>query len=224
MVSIHPTAIVDAGAALGVDVEIGPFAIVQAGAQLGDRCRLGPHVVIYGRTTLGADCQVEAGAALGGDAQDLKCDTEDTYLEIGERNVIREYVTIHRSNHAGGVTRVGSDNLLMGFVHVGHDGVLGSHIQMANLATLAGHVEVRDRVVIGGLPLARSSAMAERSSCTCPHRPLLPVGVITTALTRLSVRARRNIAITSRSVSRSGRNGASTLDAPVSDNGVPSRT
>lgn len=151
MVSIHPTAIVDPAADLGEDVTIGPFSIIEAGAVIGARCRIGSQVTIRSRTTIGADCLIDNGSVLGGDAQDLKCTAPDTFLEVGARNVIREYVTIHRSNHSGGVTRVGDDNLLMAFTHLGHDVQLGNRTMLANLATLGGHVQVDDRAVIGGM-------------------------------------------------------------------------
>lgn len=150
MASIHPTAIVDPAAELGADVEIGPFAIVEAGARLGDGVKLGPRVVIRTHTTLGAGTTVDVGAVLGGPAQDLKCTTDETFLEIGERNTIREYVTIHRSNHEGGTTRIGDDNLFMAFVHLGHDVVVGNRTMLANLATVAGHCQLDDRAVMGG--------------------------------------------------------------------------
>lgn len=151
MVEVHPTALVDPAAELGTDVVIGPFCIVEAGARLGDRCRLASQVVIRSHTTIGADCLIDTGAVLGGRAQDLKCTSEETFVEIGCRNQIREYVTIHRSNHEGGVTRVGDDNLFMANVHIGHDAQVGNRTNLANLATLAGHVQVDDGVVIGGM-------------------------------------------------------------------------
>lgn len=151
---IHATAVIEPGAELGVDVEIGPFAIIAGGARLGDGCRIGPRVTIHGRTTLGPRCVVDTGAILGGAAQDLKCQTDETFLEIGADNVIREHVTIHRSNHEGGVTRVGQHNLLMSFVHLGHDCQVGSHTMIANLATFGGHCQIDDRAVIGGMAAA----------------------------------------------------------------------
>ncbi|NUP98339.1 MAG: acyl-ACP--UDP-N-acetylglucosamine O-acyltransferase [Armatimonadetes bacterium] len=151
MVAIHPTALVDDTAELGADVEVGPFCIIEAGARLGDGCKLASQVVIRSRTSIGARCTIDTGAVLGGRAQDLKCSTDETFLEIGEDNTIREYVTIHRSNHEGGTTRVGDGNLFMAFVHLGHDVVVGSRTYFANAATLGGHVQVDDRAVIGGM-------------------------------------------------------------------------
>ena len=151
MAQIHATAIVDPAAELGVDVEIGPFAIVEAGARLGDRTKLAARVVIHSNTTLGCDNQVGIGSVIGGAAQDVKLESSNTFLEVGDRNLIREYATVHRSNHDGGTTRIGNDNFFMAFVHIGHDCILGNHIQMANTATLGGHCELHDRAIIGGL-------------------------------------------------------------------------
>jgi len=151
MTQIHPTALVDPAAELGVDVEVGPFAIVEAGAKIGDRSRLAARAVVCGNTTLGCDNQVGIGAVLGGAAQDVKLDSPDTFLAIGDGNVFREYCTFHRSNHDGGTTTVGNHNFFMAFVHVGHDCTVGNNIQMANQATLGGHCLIEDRAIIGGL-------------------------------------------------------------------------
>lgn len=162
MAAIHPTALVDPSAELGSDVSIGAFAIVEAGVRIGDGCSIGARAVVHANTTLGARCTVDVGAVLGGDAQDVKCTTPDTFLEIGEDNTIREYVTIHRSNHEGGVTRVGHDNFLMSYSHVGHDCVVGNHVMMANLVQLGGHSLVGDRAVLGGLTAVHQKARVGR--------------------------------------------------------------
>ncbi len=151
MTEIHPTAVVEPGAELGERCRIGAYALVFAGARLGDDCVIGPRATIHGRVTLGARCTVDTGAILGGAAQDLKCTTDETFLELGDDNSIRENVTVHRSNHEGGVTRVGSGCLLMGFVHLGHDCQVGDHVMLANLVTIGGHCHLGDRVVIGGM-------------------------------------------------------------------------
>lgn len=158
MVQIHPTAVVDPDAELGVDVTVGPFAYIEAGARIGDGCQIGPRVTVHGRTTVGARCVIDTGTVLGGRAQDLKCTTDDSYLEIGPDNIIREQVTIHRSNHEGGVTRVGQHNLLMSFVHLGHDCQLGNYTMIANLATFGGHCQIDDRAVIGGMAAVHQKA------------------------------------------------------------------
>lgn len=151
MVSIHPTAVVHPGAQLGVDVVIGPYTIIEDDVQLGDGCEIAEHAKIHSLTRLGPGNRVDKGASLGGDAQHLRADKGDCYLEIGAHNIIREYVTIHRASHAGAATRVGDHNLLMAFVHLGHDVVLGNHVSLANLATVGGHCVIQDRANIGGM-------------------------------------------------------------------------
>jgi len=147
---IDPRAVVHEDAELGVDVFVGPFCVIGAGAVIGDRTRLESHVVLDGKLTLGADCSVAPFASLGGPPQDLKYKGEPTGLAIGERNQIKEYVTISRGTvSGGGVTRIGDDNLLMAYTHVAHDCQIGSRVVFANQATLAGHVEVGDDATIG---------------------------------------------------------------------------
>lgn len=149
--AIHPTAVVDPAAQLG-DVEVGPYAVIGPGAKLADGVVIGAHVVIEGDTTIGAGTRVHPFACLGGEPQDLKFAGEDARLEIGQGNVIREYVTMHRGNSAGGsVTRVGDHNLFMACSHVAHDCQVGSHCVLANNVALGGHVVVHDRAVLGGL-------------------------------------------------------------------------
>lgn len=149
--AIHPSAVIDPKAELGADVEIGPFCIIGPGVTIGDRCRLLGHVVIERDTTLGPDCTVAFGAVLGGAPQDAKYQGELTYLHIGARNIIREYVTIHRATGEGQATVVGDDNMLMAYCHLGHNVQLGSGIFMANSAGVSGHVQIEDRVVVGGM-------------------------------------------------------------------------
>lgn len=147
---IHPTAIVEAGAQLGADVEIGAYAFVGAAVTLGANCRLHHHASVEGNTVLGAGCEIFPYACIGGKTQDLKYKGGNPGLRIGDRNVFREYVTIHCATNDGEFTRVGSDNVLLANCHVAHDCVLGDHIVMSNGAVLAGHVIVEDHVVIGG--------------------------------------------------------------------------
>lgn len=150
--SIHPTAIVDPGAELGRNVVVGPFAIIEDAVRIGDDCRIDAHAIIKSNTRLGARNHVHSYALLGGDPQDLKYHGEESWLEIGDDNRIREFATLHRGTEGGGgVTRVGNGNLLMAYTHVAHDCQLGSGIVMSNNATLAGHVTVGDGAIIGGL-------------------------------------------------------------------------
>jgi len=148
---IHPQAIIDPGARLGRNVEIGPFTIIGAEVEIGEGCRVGPHVVIRGPTRIGRDNQIFQFASIGEAPQDLKYRNEPTRLEIGDRNVIRECCTFSRGTAQGhGVTRIGDDNLFMAYVHVAHDCVVGNHTVFANNATLAGHVEIGDHAILGG--------------------------------------------------------------------------
>jgi len=151
-VSIDPRAVIEAGAKLAADVEVGPFAIIGANVEIGPGCRIGPHSIVTGHTKLGAGNQVFQFASIGDAPQDKKYAGEPTRLEIGERNVFREFVTVNRgTTHDEGVTRIGSDNLFMAYTHIAHDCRVGNHVVMANVATLAGHVEIGDHVIMGGL-------------------------------------------------------------------------
>jgi UDP-N-acetylglucosamine acyltransferase len=147
---IHPTAIIEPGARLGVDVEVGAYAYVGPEVVLGDRTRLHHHASVEGNTWLGAACEVFPYACIGGRTQDLKFAGGNPGLRVGDRNVFREYVTLHAATRDGDLTRVGSDNVLLASCHVAHDCVLGNHIVMSNGAVLAGHVLVEDYVVVGG--------------------------------------------------------------------------
>lgn len=152
MTQIHPTAIVSPGARLGQDVEIGAFCTVGPQVQLDDGVRLVSHVVIEGATRIGAATTVYPFAVLGGAPQHLAHKGEDTRLVIGERNIIREHVTMHTGTvGGGGVTTVGSDSLYMVGSHVAHDCVIGDRVTFANNATLGGHVVIGDFVFMGGL-------------------------------------------------------------------------
>jgi UDP-N-acetylglucosamine acyltransferase len=150
--NIHSTAVIAPDAALGDDVEVGAYAVIGAGVQVGDRTRIGPHVVIEGPTRLGADNHVFPYASIGSAPQDKKYKGEPTRLEIGDRNVIRECVTLNRGTvQDQGVTRIGDDNLFMAYAHVAHDCVIANHCILANNATLGGHVHLADWVIMGGL-------------------------------------------------------------------------
>ncbi|WP_346896553.1 acyl-ACP--UDP-N-acetylglucosamine O-acyltransferase [uncultured Roseibium sp.] len=156
MAEIHPTAIVEDGARLGNGVEIGPYCIVGPHVELGDGVRLEAHVVVAGHTKVGAGTQIFPFASIGHKPQDLKYAGEETYLEIGSNNQIREHVTMNPGTAGGGgVTRVGDNCLFMMGAHVGHDCLVGDHAILANNATLAGHVEVADFVILGGLSAVR---------------------------------------------------------------------
>jgi len=149
--SIHPSAIVEDGAQIGAGCTIGPFCHVGAHVTLGAEVELISHVVVAGHTTIGAQTRIWPFASIGHQPQDLKFSGEASTLEIGERNTIRESVTMNPGTAAGGmVTRVGNDNLFMVNVHVGHDCQVGDNVVIANNVSLAGHVHIGDNVVIGG--------------------------------------------------------------------------
>lgn len=151
-VSVHPTAIVHAEAELGPGVSVGPYAVIGELVRIGARTRVGAHCVVEGRTTIGRECELFTGAVIGSIPQDLKYKGEVSYVEIGDRNKIREYVTVNSGTAAGGGrTVIGSDCLLMAYAHVAHDCQVGDHVVLANSVALAGHVSVEDRVVVGGL-------------------------------------------------------------------------
>jgi UDP-N-acetylglucosamine acyltransferase len=150
--NIHPTALVAPEAELAEGVEVGAYAVIGPGVQVGANTRIGPHAVIEGPTRIGADNQVFQFASVGSAPQDKKYKGEPTRLEIGDRNVIRECVTLNRGTAKdAGVTTIGSDNLFMAYAHVAHDCRVGNHCVLANNATLGGHVHLGDWVIMGGL-------------------------------------------------------------------------
>ena len=148
---IHATAIVDANARIAPDVEIGPYAIVGSQVEIGSGCRIGPHTVITGDTHIGPDCRIYQFASIGEAPQDKKYGGEDTRLEIGAGNTIREFCTLNRGTvQGGGVTRIGDANWIMAYVHIAHDCQIGNRTIFANNAQLAGHVVVGDDAILGG--------------------------------------------------------------------------
>jgi UDP-N-acetylglucosamine acyltransferase len=147
---IHPSAIVSAEAEIGDDVWVGPYCTIGPRVRVGKSCRFESHVIIEGPTTIGDSNQFYPFATIGLQPQDLKFKGEETFLTIGNHNIFREYVNVHRGTiGGGGNTRVGDHNFLMAYSHVGHDSVLGNNIIMANAATLAGHVVIEDHATIG---------------------------------------------------------------------------
>ena len=149
--NIHPTAIVDPAAELGEGVEIGAYSVVAANCVIGDNTIISPHVVLEEFTTLGRECQVRAGAVLGGLPQDLKFKGERSYVKIGDRNLIREFVTMHRATGAEEATIIGNDNLIMAYVHIGHNCIIGANTMISSYVGLSGHITIEDNVVIGGM-------------------------------------------------------------------------
>jgi UDP-N-acetylglucosamine acyltransferase len=149
---IHPSAIVDPAAILAENVTVGAYAVIGADVEIGSGTSVGSHSVISGPTRIGRDNRIHAHVSLGDAPQDLAYRGEDTRLEIGDRNCIREFVSIHRGTPKDrGLTTVGNDNMFMVCSHVGHDCVVGNNVVLANGANVGGHVEIGDRVNIAGL-------------------------------------------------------------------------
>lgn len=151
---IHPTALIDPAAKLGNNVSVGAYSIIGADVEIGDDTTIGPHVVIEGPTKIGRENRIWQFASLGAAPQDKKFHGENSRLEIGDRNVIREFVTFNRGTEDGsGLTRIGNDNWLMAYVHVAHDCEVGNNAIFSNASSLAGHVKVDDWVILGGFTL-----------------------------------------------------------------------
>jgi len=149
--SIHPTAQVDPSVVLGDNVSIGAYAVIGPDVEIGAGTAVGPHVVIEGPTRIGRDNRISQFASLGGAPQDKKFKGERTELVIGDRNLIREFVTVNRgTGDGGGITRIGNDNWLLAYVHVAHDCQVGNHVVFSNYSALAGHAEIGDWVIVSG--------------------------------------------------------------------------
>jgi UDP-N-acetylglucosamine acyltransferase len=152
VVMIHATAIVDRGARIPASCRVGPYCVIGPDVELGENCELISHVVLQGPTRIGSENRIFPFASLGMPPQDLKYAGEPTRLEIGDRNIIREFVTISRGTAGGGgITHVGNDGLIMAYAHVAHDCHIGDHVILANAATLGGHVTVEDWATVGAL-------------------------------------------------------------------------
>ncbi len=152
MSAIHPTAIIEEGAQIGENVTIGAYSFIGKDVKIGDNTTIGTHTLIEGITTIGKGNEIFSHAVIGSIPQDLKYHGERVELVIGDDNKIREFTLINPGTEGGGgVTRIGNQNLLMGYVHIAHDVIIGNRCILANAATLAGHVELGDGVVIGGL-------------------------------------------------------------------------
>ena len=151
---IDPRAVIDPAAELDEGVTVGPFSVIGAGVQIGKGSEIGPHVVIRGPCRIGSDNRIFQFASIGEDPQDLKYAGEETRLEIGDRNKIREFTTIHRGTvQDRSLTSIGNDNLLMAYTHVAHDCRIGSNAILANAASLGGHVQVGDWAILGGFSM-----------------------------------------------------------------------
>jgi UDP-N-acetylglucosamine acyltransferase len=197
---IHPTALVDPGAQLADDVEVGPYSVIGGRVRIGPATVIGPHVVIDGRTTIGRGNRFFPFCSIGGAPQDKKYGGEDTELVIGDGNTVRECCTVSLGTaQGGGVTRIGSDNWIMAYAHIAHDCNVGDHTILANNATLAGHVTIGDWVILGGMSAVHQfcsvgpHAMAGGGSIVlrdippyviCNGNPVEPHGINTEGLKR----------------------------------------
>jgi UDP-N-acetylglucosamine acyltransferase len=149
---VHPTAIVDPGAKLAEDVEIGPYSVIGGNVELAPGVVIGSHVTLMGRTRIGARSRISPFAVIGGEPQVLGASGENTALEIGEDNVIREFSSIHvGSPNGGGCTRIGNGNFILNNVHIAHDCRIGDRCVLASFSALAGHVVLEDHVVFGAM-------------------------------------------------------------------------
>jgi UDP-N-acetylglucosamine acyltransferase len=191
MTTIHPTAVVEPGAELGPDVRIGPFCHVGPRVVLDDGVELLSHVVIAGITRIGPRTRIFPFASIGHQPQDLKYQGEESRLEIGADNIVREYVTMNPGTQGGGMqTRVGDACLFMASAHVAHDCRLGDHVIMANNATLAGHITIGDYAFLGGLSavhqFVRIGAHAMIGGITGVERDVIPYGMVVGDRARLT--------------------------------------
>ena len=198
--AIHPTAIIDSGAELAADVEVGAYTLIGAKVRIGAGTRVGPHCVIEGPATIGRQNRIWQFCSLGAAPQDKKYAGEETSLEIGDGNTIREFCTLNRGTvQDGGVTRLGCDNWIMAYVHVAHDCQIGSHAIFANSTQLAGHVHIGDWAVLGGftgvhqfVKVGAHSMSAVGAALfkdlppyvTCSGNPAAPHGINTEGLKR----------------------------------------
>jgi UDP-N-acetylglucosamine acyltransferase len=148
---VHPTAIIDDGARLGNDVEVGPYALIGPGCEVGDGCRLAARSILERNVRLGARVSVGVGSIVGGDPQDLKYDGEESFVEIGDDTVVREYSTINRGTRESLHTTIGSNCFVMSYVHMAHDCHVGDRVILANMVQLAGHVSVGDNATLSAM-------------------------------------------------------------------------
>lgn len=149
---IHPTAVIDDSARIAADVSVGAYSVIGAGVEIAAGTEIGPHVVLQGPTRIGRDNRIFQFSSIGADPQDKKyAEDEDSVLEIGDGNTIREFCSLNRGTaHGGGITRLGHQNWIMAYVHIAHDCIIGNSNTFANNATLAGHVTMDDHITLGG--------------------------------------------------------------------------
>ncbi len=203
--SIDRLAVIDPKANIDESATIGPYSVIGPNVSIGANTWIGPHVVINGPTTIGADNQIFQFSSIGEIPQDKKFHNEQSSLEIGDGNTIREFVTINRgTQHGGGITKIGNNNWLMAYIHIAHDCIIGNNVVFSNNATLAGHVTVGDGVILGGFTLVHQfcaignnvfTAMGSSISKDVPPylmvsgTPAHPCGINSEGLKRLNLSA-----------------------------------
>ena len=229
MTAIHPTAIIHPTARLDSTVEVGPYSLIEADVTIGPRTVIGPHCFIAAGTRLGAENQIHFGAVIGHAPQDLAYKGEPTHTQIGDRNTIREYVTIHRGTTPGSSTAIGSDNFFMANAHIAHNCHVGDHVILANLATLAGHCIVEDQAFLAGMVVCHQFTRIGRLAMLgglsainkdippfmiCAGRPGVIRGVNLVGLRRAGLKpdARQAIVRAFKTLYRSGLNVSQALD------------
>lgn len=203
---IHPSAVIQQGAELDNDVEIGPGVFIGSHVRIGRGTRVGPNAVIDGWTEIGQDNQIFHLASVGGIPQDLKYKGEETWLKIGDRNIIREFATLHPGTVTGdNETTVGNGNLFMAYSHVAHDCHIGNGVVMANGATLAGHVRVDDFAILGGLcaihQFVRIGAHAMIGGGTMVSQDIPPYTIVTGDRKDVRLRGLNQVGLTRRGFS-----------------------
>ena len=181
---IHKTAIIDSKAKISSNVEIGPYSVIGPDVVIEEYTKIHSHVNITGNTFIDKENIIYPFASIGNDPQDMKYQGEKTKLTIGKKNIIREYVTINPgTKQGGGITKVGSDNLIMIGAHIAHDCIIGNNIVIANSAAIAGHAEIEDKVIIGGncgvQQFTRIGKMAMIGGMTGVSRDVIPYGLST---------------------------------------------
>lgn len=179
---IHPTAIIHPGAQLHESVRVGPYSVIDEHVTVGAGCELAPHVHLTGHTTIGAENRFHTGCVIGDAPQDLKYGGEPTWLIIGDRNLFREHVTVHRSNTPGEDTRIGTENFFMANSHVGHNSIIGNKVILANGVLIAGHVMIGDGAFIAGNAVVhqfcRVGTMAMMQGCAGVSLDLPPFTIV----------------------------------------------
>jgi UDP-N-acetylglucosamine acyltransferase len=203
---VHPTAIIHPRAHIGCSVTVGAYSVIGENVDLGEDCEVMSHVVLAGPTKIGKQNRIFPYASIGLDPQDMKYRGELTRLEVGDSNIFREFVTVHRGTaEGGGVTKIGNHDLLMAYVHIAHDCCLGDHVIMANGASLAGHVEIGDHASVGAFcgihQFCRIGAYSFLGSYSVVNQDILPYSK-TTASRPLGVYGTNRLGLERRGLSK----------------------